>query len=477
MANPIMMLTANVDHPRYLAPCENDRYSLAGFLACRSNWFILALLILAIFPAYAQAQTAQTEAAPASSYSADVAQGWSDLHLKLVRRTWGFSPPVAARAFGYLGVTLYESVVPGMPDHQSLAHQLSELGDLPQPEPGVSYHWPTAANSALAAMTRSLFATTNTGNKAAIENLYEQYNAQFLAEIDSSTFERSSEYGEMIASAIFEWSMTDGGHEGYKRNFPADYEAPVGAGMWESTQRAKGQPSRAMQPTWGNNRTFVPATSEACEVAPPLEYSEDPDSDFYADALEIYETVNELTPEQLEIARFWADDPFRTATPAGHSVSLLTQTLENEQATLDVAAEAYAKMGIALADAFINCWRDKYVYNLVRPVTYIQRVIDPQWHSVLITPPFPEYPSGHSVESSAAAQILTQLFGEDYAFTDHTHDEWGMTARSFESFADFAEEAGYSRMYGGIHYRTAVENGWEQGKCVAERVNGLRFRV
>jgi PAP2 superfamily len=475
MAKAIMMLPGNTDTPRNFSPCGDVGNSPAAFLSCRSNWLIIALLIFAIFPAFAQAR-AQEDTQPASSYSAEVAQGWSDLHLKLVGRTWGFSPPVAARAFGYLGVTLYEAVVPGMPDHQSLARQLSELGDLPQPEAGVRYHWPTAANSALASMTRSLFATANAGNKAAIEGLYEQYNARFLAEIDSATFERSSAYGEMVASAIFEWSMTDGGHEGYKRNFPLDYQPPTGAGLWQPTARAKGNPQPAMQPAWGNNRTFVPETGNECEVAPPLEYSEDPESEFYDEALEIYNIVNELTPEQLEIARFWADDPFRTATPAGHSISLLTQALEQQEATLDVAAEAYAKMGIALADAFINCWRDKYVYNLARPVTYIQQVIDPNWQPVLITPPFPEYPSGHSVESSAAAAILTSLFGDDFAFTDHTHDEWGLTARSFDSFESFAHEAGYSRMYGGIHYRAAVEHGWEQGKCVAERVNGLRFR-
>lgn len=460
MANAIMMLPRNVEN------------SPAAYLSYRSSWLIIVLLIFAIFPAFAQAQD---DTQPASSYSAEVARDWSDLHLKLVRRTWGFSPPVAARAFGYLGVTLYESVVPGMPEHQSLAHQLNELGDLPQPEAGMSYHWPAAANSALASMTRWLFATTNAGNKAAIEQLYEQYNRQFLMEIDSATLERSARHGEMVASAIFEWSKTDGGHEGYKRNFPADYQPPAGPGMWEPTTRAKGQPSPAMQPTWGNNRTFV--TGDACEVEAPLEYSEDPESAFYNEALEIYETVNRLTPEQREIARFWADDPFRTATPAGHSVSLLTQALAQEQAALDVAAESYAKMGIALADAFINCWRDKYQYNLVRPVTYIRQVIDPRWQPLLITPPFPEYPSGHSVESSAAAQILTSLFGEDYAFTDRTHETWGLAPRSFESFAGFAEEAGYSRMYGGIHYRAAVENGWEQGKCVAERVNALKFRA
>jgi hypothetical protein len=209
-------------------------------------WLIIGVLLLITVPVQAQANMQ-----PVSAFSSDVARGWSDLHMKLVRRTWGFSPPVASRAFGYLGVTLYESVVPGMPEYQSLAHQLNQLGDLPQPHPGVSYHWPTAANSALATMTRLLFATANTGNKAAIENLYEQYAAQFQREVDGATFQRSEAFGAEIANAIYEWSLTDGGHEGYKRNFPLDYQPPVGAGLWERTARAKGMPQPAMQPTWG----------------------------------------------------------------------------------------------------------------------------------------------------------------------------------------------------------------------------------
>jgi hypothetical protein len=221
----------------------------------------------------------------------------------------------------------------------------------------------------------------------------------------------------------------------------------------------------------------VLARNDDCTLPPPPEYSEEPGSAFYTEAYEIYSITQELTAEEREIARFWADDPFRTATPAGHSVSILTQVLEQEQATLDIAAEAYAKVGIAVADAFISCWRDKYQYNLVRPVTYIQNVIDPNWTPPLITPPFPEYPSGHSTESSAAAEILTALFGEEYAFTDHTHDEWGLSPRSFDSFGGFAEEAALSRMYGGIHYRSAVEQGREQGSCVANRVNQLKFRA
>ncbi len=433
--------------------------------------------LMIVFASVVAPLPAMAEGLPVSTLSSDVARDWFALQLPLVRRTWGFSPPVAARAFGYLGVTLYESVVPGMPDYQSLSNQLNELSELPQPETGSSYHWGVVANSALATMTRSLYPTAHEANRAAIDALYQTYAARFQNEVDAATFARSVEYGQRVAAAVFEWSTTDGGHEGYKRNFPANYQPPTGAGMWEPTPRAKGEAQPAMQPTWGDNRPFVLASGIECAPPPPPPYSEEPDSAFYAEALEVYTVTSELTAEQREIARFWADDPFRTATPAGHSISILTQVLAEQNATLDIAAEAYARMGIGLSDAFISCWSAKYQYNLVRPITYIRRVIDSEWTSPLVTPPFPEYPSGHSVESSAAAAILTGLFGEDYAFTDHTHDEWGLPARSFGSFEAFAQEAALSRIYGGIHYRAAVENGLAQGACIAAKVEQIEFHA
>jgi PAP2 superfamily len=187
----------------------------------------------------------------------------------------------------------------------------------------------------------------------------------------------------------------------------------------------------------------------------------------------VQRAVDGLMPEQRAIAAFWSDDPGATPTPPGHSISIATQVLRRERASLALAAEVYAKTGMAVADAFIACWFQKYRYNLLRPVTYIQRLIDPAWVPALVTPPFPEYTSGHSVQSGAAFAILTDLFGDGYAFVDHTHDDRGLAPRSFVSFRDAAKEAAISRLYGGIHFRAAIENGLEQGRCIGEVVNAL----
>jgi hypothetical protein len=177
---------------------------------------------------------------------------------------------------------------------------------------------------------------------------------------------------------------------------------------------------------------------------------------------------------------FWADEAGRSATPSGHWMSILNQVLVVEDASLAIAAESYAKVGIAAADSFITSWYTKYLYNLIRPVSYIQATMDAAWNIPAFaedggTPPFPEYTSEHSVQSSAAAQVLTNLFGVEYAFTDHTHERAGLPARSYSSFIMAANEAGISRLYAGIHYRAAIEAGFAQGECVAERVLQLTF--
>jgi len=407
----------------------------------------------------------------AKQYDASVATEWFDLYLELVQNTPGFTPPVAARAFGYAGVTLYEAIVPGMPEYQSLAGQLNELPELPQPESGVEYHWPTVANSALAGVTRQLFANAATEGRAAIDALEERFASQFGATLDPAVFKRSAARGQAVADAVFSWSMADGGHEGYLANFPSDFSPIAGPGKWIPTPPKF---SNCMLPHWGANRPFVLESGKACAPGAPPPYSEDPASGFFAQAKEVYDTVSQLTPEQMEIATFWADNAGETATPPGHSISIASQVLK--EASLAEAAETYAKVGIAVADAFIACWNTKYEYSLLRPVSYIQQVIDPSWTSPIVTPPFPEYTSGHSVQSAAAAQVLTDLFGDSYAFADHTHDARGLAPRTFESFFGAADEAAISRLYGGIHFRAAIENGLEQGKCIGQKVSAIEFR-
>jgi hypothetical protein len=406
---------------------------------------------------------------PAADFDAGVATAWFDELLALIQATPGYSPPVASRAIGYAGVTLYEAIVAGMPEHRSLAGVLSGLPSLPASGRNAAYGWPVAANAALAEVLRALFPGAPPERRTAIEVL----EASHIATAPRGIRERSIDHGRAIARAVFAWSTTDGGHQGYLRNFPSSYLPPVGPGLWEPTPPGF---LPALQPSWGGNRTFLPAPA-ACDPGPPPPYSTDPDSMCFAEASEVYATVNALSNEQLAIARFWSDDPGATSTPPGHSLSILTQVLRARDASLAEAAEAYALLGIAVANAFIGCWRVKYEHNVLRPITYIRATIDPGWGDPLplVTPPFPEYTSGHSVQSAAAAAVLTARFGV-VPFVDHTHDARGFAPRAFASFEDAAAEAAISRLYGGIHYRAAIERGLTQGRCIGEGAAALPLR-
>jgi hypothetical protein len=174
------------------------------------------------------------------------------------------------------------------------------------------------------------------------------------------------------------------------------------------------------------------------------------------------------------IAHFWADNPRQTGLPPGHSVRIATQHVQDLD--LASAAEAYALVGIAVGDAFISCWWEKYLYNLLRPETYIQRFIDPTWKPLIATPPFPEYTSGHSVQSGASNVVLVALFG-DGAFVDSTHAARGLAPRAFDSLTAAFEEAAVSRLYGGIHYPMGIDDGVPQGRCIGQAVlDGVQTR-
>lgn len=409
----------------------------------------------------------------ADKYGSEVVVEWYALIKTLTTQTEGYTPPVAARAFGYTGVALYEGIVLGMPDKTSLSGKLTDFQINVALEGGKVYHWPSVANAVFAKVTQHFYANTTEERMAAILSLEEKYRKEFSQTNGDELYETSALLAEKVTDIVLEWASTDGGEDAQFNNFPSDYVPPSGPGYWVPT--APGfQP--ALQPYWGSNRPFLVAdVAETQPVAPP-EFSSDEGSLCYDRALEVYNTVNNITEEQRNIAEFWSDDPVTTATPPGHSISILNQVIEKENLGLDVAVEAFAKLGIGISDAFISCWKTKYETVYIRPITYINRYIDPDWRPVLNTPPFPEYTSGHSVQSGALAEIMTGLFGDNYTFTDHTHenrtDIFG-APRTYGSFYDLAEEAAISRLYGGIHYREAIDLGLEQGYQIGKNVNAL----
>jgi hypothetical protein len=361
-----------------------------------------------------------------------------------------------------------------MPNHRSTASQLNGVGALPAPK-RVPYHWPLVANAALAEVMRGLWGGQTiqaAENRADLDALEASFELKYSADYPPGLARHSIEFGRAMGAAVFETSKDDGGHEAYLSSFPA-YTPPVGPGLWVPT--APGQ--QALQPYWGTTVTTLALSSAPeCDPGGPPPHSESPDSEFYNEAFEVYELVNNLTAEQLTIARFWADGPGSISGP-GHSLAIANQILVQQGADLALSAETYARVGIANADALTSLWWSKYHYNLLRPVTYVHKVIDAAWTlPALPSPPFPEYTSAHSAQSAAAAASLEYLFGTNVPFVDHAHDADGFDPRPFDTIYAAAEEAGISRMYAGIHFRSGNLHGQAQGRCVAAKVDGLAWR-
>lgn len=413
---------------------------------------------------------AQRQSIPTSDYDAQFAADWMLFTYQLVRDET-VNAPAASRVYAYTAIALYEAVVPGMPSNFSTAGQLEGLMSLPYPESGQVYDWLSVANGSISTTLHGLFPNIAEDAHTRIDTMREEQNALRLADVDASIVERSIALGDAMGEQLVEWISTDG----YLDTRKDEYALPTGnPAFWVPT--TEGQ--TALEPFWSNLRPFGMAFSSVCNVPIALEFSTDPNSTFYLQAAEVMNTFTTLTDEQREIARFWIDTPGITGAPSGHWLMIEMQFAEQYGLTLDRAAEMYLLTSTAIADAFISAWDMKYELNLLRPVTYIQEYIRPNWLPYVQSPPFPEYPSGHSVASGAAAEVLTTMFGQ-VAFTDRTpvingHEQ---IERSFTSFQAAASEAAISRMYGGIHFRAAIENGLRQGECVGQQVlNNILLR-
>jgi hypothetical protein len=405
----------------------------------------------------------------------EILRNWYTLMNELVRHTATYSPPVASRNFGYIGVTVFEASVGGSDKLVSLVGQLNGLDSVPQRHADVAYDEQVIVNAALSDAIVYYFGNTGPTGQRSIKAAQTKWRELVVDGVAPEIVERSEAFGKAMASRILEWSLGDGGSVIQNMGFPMQWELPKGDDKWVPTNLVQ-QQQLPLLPEWGNVRTFAMPSGAACVTPGNPPYSVEPASEFYAEAKEVYDTAKGATPEQIAIARFWSDDPMLSMTPPGHWVSIALQVAQAENLPLDENVDLLARMGIAMADAFIGCWHEKFQYNLLRPITYIKRVIDPKWEPILNTPPFPEYPSGHSVVSGAMDAVMTAFFGDNFSFEDATGSPDGRKARTFASFHAAAEEAGISRMYGGIHFRAAIVDGLEQGRCIAAFTVALRTR-
>ena len=414
--------------------------------------------------------------------SADVPLAWMELYLEIDRYLLDFHPGPTSRSLAYINLAAYESVMQGMPEFNSVKNLFSGLS-IPEAGEG-EYHFPTVVNAVYANLFKRLLpgeyieASQQSNLQFDVLALEDSFNESFNNIISSAVFSRSKEHGEAVANAVWEWSQSDPfGHEAFVNPRPEGYTPPSGPGLWQPTPPDFAD---ASFPYWGNVRTFAITQTEKL-ASEPLTFNEDLVSQFYVQALEVRNTVNNLEFNDQWQAEFWRDDqPGLTFSPVARWISIAAQVIEGDECHLETALYAFVKLSIALNDVGVACWHSKYTYSVERPISYINRVIDQGWATYqTITPSTPSYPSGHASFSAAAAEVMSHVFGYDYAVTDYSHsnrDDFLGMPRSFDTFYQMADECAISRIKSGVHFRMDVEEGLRLGYSIGRKVNSMPFK-
>lgn len=393
----------------------------------------------------------------------------------------GFPPVVASRNYVYANIAAYEVIAAGDKKHyQSLSGQIKHLPVIPKPKQKHSVDYPFA----------SLIAFCIVGNAVTFpEGSMDEYVAELKLQAESSgmpvdLLENSVEYANVVAGHILKWSKNDNYAQ---TRSSSKFTVKDEDGRWIPTPPMYAQ---ALESHWSEIRPMIlDSCSQFMPPAPPEYNMKDRSSTFYQNTTEVKLIGDSLTDEQKHIADFWDDNPFKLTvvghvsyatkkfSPAGHWMNIVGIANQNNQSDFNTTVSNYAHASVALFDAFISCWYVKYKTNYVRPETVINKHIEPDWRPYIQTPPFPEYTSGHAVISAATAEILTANIGDHVAFKDTSESEFGIPDRSFKSFRQAAEEAGISRVYGGIHFTNSCEVGTVQGKKIGQLVvNRLKLK-
>lgn len=391
---------------------------------------------------------------------------------------------VAARNLAYIDIAFYETVAISSPSHFSMSRQLTNFTlheDISKKRIESEYYAPIAANRAMMRVSLNMFHYVQSRLLRNVLIHADSMDLFFKQHTNKKIYENSFEIGDKIANEIISWAKEDGGYDACIQPYDIYFKNKTGCdSCWVFHERSlkSGGP---MTPNWGRNRLFV-KENEMIDIRPVIAFSTNKNSIFYQQALEVYKkskvssnTFNKYN-ENEKLADFWndaanLDDAY---TPATHSHSMLVQCFEqNLKLKLPEIAEIFCKLGIGLSDAFVIAWKEKQEHFLIRPDTYIQNYIDKSWQPFIVSPPFPEFPSGHSTQIGAFETIMSSFLGEKFSFTDN---RLYRGIKKFPSFSKAADEVVEARILAGIHYRFSSEQGRELGNSVAKNILKINFK-
>lgn len=407
---------------------------------------------------------------PVSNYTSAMLNEYASLQLKLVSSTPGYETPVAARSMAYMALAAYEAAVPGMIENKSLSGELEGFANLPVINEKEEYHWPIAVNAAEHTLMKKLYATSGDVFKIKMDTLKKKYDQFYRTGVGSDVIDRSVRFGQDIAQAVWIYSQTDGGHEAYNNNFPISNSTFKGAAVWQPT----GEESRPLLPKWGEVRMFVLA-NKYLEMPQAKEFSFQSNTPFFEEANDVYLTNKTLNSTQKEIMAFW-EMPKGSVTQAGNQLALVSNLINKENYTLDRALLLYLKVTMAMHDALVVSWKNKFANNLMRPITYINQAIDPKWKPNHNASPVPDFTSEQATLVSAVSGILAYELGETYVF-EVTSQYTPSLKRGYKTFSSYAKEAQVAPIYSGIHYRMSTVSGALQGLEIANNTWNLDLKA
>lgn len=417
--------------------------------------------------------------------SAELALKWANLTLEVIKNSPENSPTYASRSLAYMGLSMYESVVQGSIIYQSVSSSLNGLGEMPIAADSLSIDWELSLNAAQAVMLKGLYPHAPMPYTAKIDSLNQAViQAKKEAMLSDKVLQNSASFGIAVANKILDWSSSDGGHRGFERTLDRNYPLKTGLQFWFPPRVGQSAFPLPMHPYWGENRNFILKNGNL-PMPEMIPFSQDKESKYYKEMETVYLIQRNLDQKSKENALWWGDDPAVSVSPPGHSYYLTMVLVEQEKTQLFEAASAFAKVGLSVAESFINCWRCKYYFSSERPTPFIRRVIDRNFTQFWPEPPFPAFTSGHSSQAAAAATALISVFGNDTPFTDKLHEgrpkdelrNVEFKSRSFNTIWEMAEECGYSRLEGGIHTPQDNTIGLSEGKKVAENVIALPWQL
>jgi hypothetical protein len=388
-----------------------------------------------------------------------------------------FTPPVASRVYVYPMLAAHEAGRFSTPNSASITELLKGFDKMPMPETGQNYDFTVAAIHALCTTAKKVVFSVKD------IDAFEQNTMDALKNRSTEdVFNRSIAFGESVANVVIKRI----GADNYKETRGMErFEVKNLVGRWVPTP-----PDYAdgVEPNWAKMKTLVLDSASQIRAAKAAVCNDDKTSPFWKEVVEVHQMSKTLTEEQENKIAFWDDNPFvskhkghlmfqdKKMTPGGHWLAICQLALLDKKSDFSTSLRAYALTSVTLYEAFISCWTEKYQSLRLRPETIISAKLEKEWHPYLVTPPFPAYTSGHSTISAAAAETLTAIFGDNYAYTDTTEKEYGLPIRSFTSFRQAAKEASDSRLLAGIHYRSDCEKGNEQGVKIGQFVIGkLKF--